>query len=82
MTDQVSHLLCLLRRKGFDSLGALQQGGIRWLRVMQASELLGVSRQAVYQAVKEGRIESIQQHGVLLVDPATFNGGKHERNKA
>ena len=52
------------------------------VRVVEAAQLLGITRQAVYRAVKEGRMESIWQHGLLLVDPATWNGGQHERTEA
>ena len=53
-----------------------------WVRVADAAQLLGVSRQAVYQAAREGRIKVKQQHGLLLVQPATWKGGIIERNKA
>lgn len=53
-----------------------------WVRVADAAQLLGVSRQAVYQAARDGRIKAKQQHGLLLVQPATWKGGTIERNKA
>ena len=53
-----------------------------WVRVSEAVKLLGVTRQAVYLAVKEGRIKAKQQHGLVLVNPATFRGGNTERTEA
>lgn len=53
-----------------------------WVRVADAAKLLGVSRAAVYKAAHNGRIKATQQHGLLLVQPATWKGGIIERNKA
>lgn len=53
-----------------------------WLRVADAAKLLGVTRQALYLAVKTGRIQYRRQHGLLLVDPDTFTGGTIERTEA
>lgn len=53
-----------------------------WQRVAAAAAFLGVTRQAVYQAVKEGRIKAKQQHGLLLVNVATWKGASIERTEA
>lgn len=53
-----------------------------YVRVADAARLLGVTRQAVYLAVKTGRIQYHRQHRLLVVDPSTFNGGNTERTEA
>lgn len=53
-----------------------------FVRVADAAKLLGITRQAVYLAVRKGRIAYQMQHGLLLVNPATFAGGAIERTEA
>lgn len=53
-----------------------------YVRVADAAKLLGITRQAVYLAVKASRIQYQRQHGLLLVNPATFAGGTIERTEA
>lgn len=55
-----------------------------YVRVTQAARLLGLTRDAVYKAVRAGRIAYSWQHGLLLVNPASYQGrqAQHERTEA
>jgi len=55
---------------------------VTFMRVADAARFLGVTRQAIYLAVKTGRIQYHRQHRLLVVDPTTFNGGPIERTEA
>lgn len=48
-------------------LQALGGVGVRWVPTTCARRALGVSKQRVYQLVKEGKLASCRVDGVLLI---------------
>ena len=55
------------------------------LNVINAAELIGVTRMAIYKAIKEGRLPHVRIGNVLLVrkaDALAFRGAREERLKS
>jgi excisionase family DNA binding protein len=70
--------LCLMARRSRDE----------WLSVVEAARALGISREAIYAAVKEGRLKAgkkmVTRH-VWRIDPesvASFQVSKSHQNRA